>query len=391
MNKLPTKQIYLLMIIVFGIVTLSVYSTYSIFTLDAESEDIVSIHTPSNLNVLSDTYEYRQVRLLANTYKTIDLDIYNNTNNELCYGVWYKVINNNIDKDKVKVYQNTDNSLTTNGVISGISNKRINIFITNDNEEEVKVNIGLIYNEKNDTCNLNIPSDKLQVVSTINNPRSLSDTLINNTSDTDILEGYLTYSYKDNEITFDNDELIYISNQFKLKDEEFQLVKMEEVIDNERVEVDKQVKFEELVNYQNYYTCFDSNKCDLLYRIKNVVKEENKYKITDYDILVPYMAGEVGLRKVNNNYYYYGDNPNNYVYFNCSLLGDNKTCELWRIIGFVKENDKYYTKLIRSDSTSKYKYNEQVWKDSDISKYLNKEYKLNNAYEYIRLFKCFNM
>ena len=50
MNRLPAKQIYLLSIIVIGILTLSVYSTYSIYTLESETSDIVSMQT-SNVTV----------------------------------------------------------------------------------------------------------------------------------------------------------------------------------------------------------------------------------------------------------------------------------------------------------------------------------------------------
>ena len=91
MEKLPAKQIYLLLIIVLGIVTLSAYSTYSIFTLEAESSDIVSIHTPSNLSISSSSYEYKQVVVPKNGYINTDIDIYNNLAYSVCYSVWYKV------------------------------------------------------------------------------------------------------------------------------------------------------------------------------------------------------------------------------------------------------------------------------------------------------------
>ena len=376
MDKLPAKQIYLLSIIVFGIITLSVYSTYSIFTLESVSDDIVSIHTPNDLNILNSTYEYQQVIVPGNSYITTDLDIYNNMNEELCYGVWYKIVSSNDNVDKIKVYENTANSLLTNSVISGISNRRISILITNDNLEDVKVNIGLIYSENNGTCELNIPNDKSQVIGVINNPKNLSDTLINSVNDRDNEEGYLTYSYKDKNIVLNNDDMIYISNNFNLKDELFELNKMEE--DNE--EKYKEIKYSDIINYQDYYTCFKDTKCDLLYHIKNVNKDnDDKYIITDYDILVPYMDSVVGLRKVNNDYYYYGDNPDNFVYYNCTNELDNKTCELWRIIGFTYDNGKYLTKLIRNDSIGKYKYDNQIWDSSSIRTYLNNDYKLNNV------------
>ena len=51
---------------------------------------------------------------------------------------------------------------------------------------------------------------------------------------------------------------------------------------------------------------------------------------------------------------YTGENPNNYVYFNCDDYSNKDTCEVWRILEVVKitneETDKYRLKLIRNDA-----------------------------------------
>lgn len=380
MNKLPTKQIYLLLVIVLGIITLSIYSTYSIFTLESQSDDIVSIHIPSNLSVSNSTYEYQQVNVAANSYVTTDLDIYNNTNDELCYGIWYKTISNNIDESKVKIYQNTDGSMITNSIISGISNRRISIIITNDNDDDVKVNIGLIYSKNDGTCSLNISSDKLQVLTAIDNPKLLSDTLVNKDNSKDEDSGYLTYKNVTDEIVLDKDNKMYISDKFKYNDELFILEEMEEKENDETISRLKEINIEDILDYDGYYTCLNNSECNILYHINKVEKDNELYRITDYDILVGYMSGVSGLRKIdNNNYYYYGDNPDNFVYYNCSNELDNKTCELWRIIGFIYDDGKYLTKLIRNDSIGKYIYENQIWENNNIDKYLNNDYKLSNV------------
>ena len=102
MNKRRAKQIYLLLVAIFGIVAISVYSTYAIFTLEKSSDDIVSIRTPSNLHISASTYEYKQVTVPKNAYITTDLDIYNNLEDELCYSIWYKVVGN--DSNKINIY-----------------------------------------------------------------------------------------------------------------------------------------------------------------------------------------------------------------------------------------------------------------------------------------------
>ena len=85
MNKLPTKQIYLLVIIIVGIIALSIYSTYAIFTFEGSTSDIVSIYTPNTLKVSEDVYEYKQIKVSKDSYITTDIDIYNSFNYDLCF------------------------------------------------------------------------------------------------------------------------------------------------------------------------------------------------------------------------------------------------------------------------------------------------------------------
>ena len=383
MNTNRIKQIYLLLIIILGIVTLSVYSTYSIFTLEAESTDIVSIHTPNNLSVSYSSYEYKQVTVPKESTINTDIDIYNNLDNELCYSIWYKVANNNVDNSKVKVYQNTDSNLLTSSIISAGTSRRINVVIINDNDVDVKVNVGLAYADNTGTCELNISEDKISISSSINKSDILSDYLIKKVKVNNNEAGYLTYKDISNDIKFDNNLKIYISNDFSYKDELFTLKEAKEITSNE------------LNEYTNYYTCLNETTCRFLYNIKEVSEDKEEkiddqiikyYQISKYDYLIGYLSSEIGLRKVSNNnidnYYYYGDNPNNFIYYNCKNEMDNKTCELWRIIGFTynKEDNKYLTKIVRNDYLDKVIYDEKInrWNDSSISKYLN-DYKLNNS------------
>lgn len=371
MNKLPTKQIYLLMIIVFGIITLSIYSTYSIFTLESETSDIAIIHTPSNLSISLDSYEYRRVSIPANSYITTDIDIYNNFEYDICYSIWYNIATKNVDSSTIKIYENTNESITTSSTLPSVSNRRVSLLIVNDNDSNIEVNIGLSSAENKETCALNITSDKLLISSTIDNPKALSNTIIDNTKTTNNETGYLTYKDINKDILLSNEKLS-VSKEFTYQDEMFTLKEPEEIT------IDK------ISDYQNYYTCLDNNECNFLYQIINTTKEENDYKITKYNLLSGYLSGEVGLRKINNNYYFYGDNPNNFIYFNCDNELDTNTCELWRIIGFIydTEENKYLTKIIKEDylMNDKYSDNNQEWDKSSINKYFTDDYKLNNNY-----------
>ncbi len=376
MNKYHIKQIYLLMIIIGGIVSLSVYSTYSIFTLESGTSDIVSIHTPNSLNINEEAYEYKQLTVPKESLITTDIDLYNNLEYELCYSAWYKVIGDKVDTTKIGVYENNEEELTANGVIEGTTNHRISVIIINDNEEDVKVNVGLTYARNGESCALNLSSDKSVITSFIAKPSNLIESLTKEPLTTNHESGYLTYKNITKEIKITNDK-VYIASAFNYKDEVFTLVNQTEIDKNE------------ITNYQttsdnNYYTCIKSETCDTLYRIleaKEVGEGNNKeYVVTKYDILSGYMSGTSGLQKINNNYVYYGDNPNNFIYYNCKDYNDNKTCELWRILGIYQDNDKSILKIIRNDSIGNYKYDEEtnIWNDSSIRTRLNKEYKTND-------------
>ena len=160
MSKLPAKQIYLLIIIIVGIIALSIYSTYAIFTLESQTSDIANIHTPNTLQISENISEYKQIALAKNSYVTTDIDIYNSLDTDMCYSIWYKVVNNNVSNNQVKVYQVTKDDITSSTTIGSMKSTRVTILATNDTEETVKINIGLSSATNSETCSLNIKDDK---------------------------------------------------------------------------------------------------------------------------------------------------------------------------------------------------------------------------------------
>ena len=370
MNRLPAKQIYLLSIIVIGIITLSVYSTYAIYTLESETSDIVSMNTSNYLDVNAKLYEYSKLTIPANSTINTDIDVYNNLDYDLCYSVWYKIVNNkNISIAKVSVYQNTNGTLTTSGNIEPVTSRRINVTIKNSNEIPVKVNIGISYSKNEGKCELNIPSDKHLILSTVDESKTLSEVIMKNDEIKNNVSNYITYTSKDKEIPLENDKLT-IANEFNYKDEIFTLVNS------------KEVDIDSINTTQINYTCLDDISCRHLYRISEIEEDNNTYKITKYDEMVGFLSGTSGVRKIEDNYYYYGDNPNNFIYYNCEDEQDTKTCELWRIIGifYNSVDNKYYPKLIRNDSLdlTEYSKTNNTWNTSSILTTL-KEFKIKSS------------
>ena len=76
------------------------------------------------------------------------------------------------------------------------------------------------------------------------------------------------------------------------------------------------------------------------------------------------------------NIRYYGANPNNYIYFNCSDYSNqsSSTCELWRIIGVFDGK----VKIMRNESIGAYSWDNKVkdstWGTAKLMKLLNPGY-----------------
>lgn len=79
---------------------------------------------------------------------------------------------------------------------------------------------------------------------------------------------------------------------------------------------------------------------------------------------------------------YMGDEPNNFIYFNCNSLDaqNSDNCELWRVIGIDKDNGNRI-KIIREDSIGRFVWNDDSvsdmtnnWENSSLKTYLNTTY-----------------
>lgn len=399
MNKLPAKQIYLLAIIIIGIIALSVYSTYALFTFESSTSNIVNIHIPKSLQISENTYEYQQLVVEPNAVITTDVDIYNRYDYDICYSIWYKLVGNNIDESKVQIFENSNKVLTTSGLLTKESDIRVTITIINDFDKQIKVNLGTIGTQKNgDVCSINLENDKKTINVSYDNPKNLSETILEKKDEIKEEEtNYLTYKNENKVINYKETDKIYISEKFTYSNELFTLEDSKYLTLKELIE-------EKYLENKNIYFCQNSDKCQIIYKLTTLEKKETKkqenneieisYDITNYDKLVGYSKGTSGIRKVNNqDYIFYGDNPNNFIYYNCKNNNDTNTCELWRIVGlfYNKETNKYNAKIIKNDSIGKYQFDSQelnnskslnsIYQDSTLYKYLNKEYKFINNYD----------
>lgn len=404
MKKMPAKQIYLLMVIIVGIIALSVYSTYALFTFESETGDIVTIHIPKSLTISENVYEYQQIKIGPSQVVTTDVDVFNPFEYETCYSVWYKTIGNIEIQNNVQIFEHNDKSLSSSGTILPNTHLRIKIIIVNDNNEEVKINLGTIGSSKEyEQCSLNLSNDKSMISVSYSNVNLLTTSILNNVENKEEKEeNYLIYDVKDNSLKISKNEKLYFSNEFTYTNELFSLTDGVNTTIEEWLNLNNKEETipenDEIINEEkekNQYFCMDGSTCSVLYQIKSAELKDDKYNIS-YNKLIGHLKGENGLRKTNEkDYIYYGDSPNNYIYYNCKNIDDESSCELWRIIGLIhnKETNNYNIKIVRNDSIGTYQYDYKMiddenkssnnWNESALNKYLNKEYKLHSGAQYL--------
>lgn len=120
-------------------------------------------------------------------------------------------------------------------------------------------------------------------------------------------------------------------------------------------------------------------------KIINLYNASTKNPVTNDSITYQYDTADSLMQDIGGNIRYYGKNPNNYIYFNCSDYSNqtSSTCELWRIIGVFDGK----AKLIRNEILGEYSYDNRNkatgadtssgkndWSEARLMKLLNSGY-----------------
>ena len=119
--------------------------------------------------------------------------------------------------------------------------------------------------------------------------------------------------------------------------------------------------------------------------ITDLYNNATKTPVTNNSITYQYDTAHNLMQDVGGNIRYYGADPNNYIYFNCSDYSNqsSSTCETWRIIGVFEGK----VKLIRGSQIGTYSwdnkntstgaetaYGKNDWTDARLMKLLNPGY-----------------
>ena len=319
------KKNYLMLIIVIGLISLSLYSTLAMFTASVNTNDIVNL-TASTLPTDTEIIEYERVSVKAGEEKTVEFTVNNTTSNSLYYGVWYEMVNPSSITDDVIVAKLQETVDSETGQLSTGGSAKVSLIIKNKSSSGAIVNIGVGYSS---TSSLNLPINRYLVTETY-----LPEDLIINTTDTNKFNNRGAYTVN---VNCTNAEARWDYTNWKLVVSSIQSV-------------------------DNCDTTFTSRSDNLSQLIMN------KVGTTQGD-------GQIVNEK---GYRYEGKNPNNYVLFNG---------ELWRIIGVFDSNThgksgQNLTKIIREESIGSYAWNKSNtnnWTDSSLKTILNDYYYNYNA------------
>ena len=139
MTKFKIKETYLLMLIVVGLISLGIYTTYAMFTASTTLNDVVGITTA--LDVGKGLTEYEVVTVNPGETKLIELNIVNSYSSSIYYGAWYQIVQGNSSDIDIGLYTEKNSnpssgSLATNGSINLLAG------VTNNGTSSITVYIG---------------------------------------------------------------------------------------------------------------------------------------------------------------------------------------------------------------------------------------------------------
>ena len=325
-GKLPIKESYLLIIIIVGILSLSMYSSFALFSLEkTTSNDIVTMKAANNIETNINVYEYKTVTVDANSNLAVMVNVKNTTSDSIYYGVYYENAPVGVRVTKIDWSENN-----ATGNISGNTTLPVELMIINDTNSSVTINIGVAGGSSNE---LGLPDGKILVTEEFDTGAFYNTLPTMDDSDVEIKydANNITY-FKDLVTCTDNGSgckivLVRPSSTKDLTAGEHNVLYVLENNDGYRVKFNKKINLKsgtnavELITKKNDNSTGDSGS--------------GVYKVEHSAISSGSATGST-IPAVTD-YRYYGPSPDNYI---CLDMEGQSTCpdkHLYRIIGSIYE------------------------------------------------------
>ena len=361
-GKLPIKESYLLIIIIVGVLSLSMYSSFALFSLEkTTSNDIVTMRAANNIETNINVYEYKTVTVDANSNLAVMVNVKNTTSDSIYYGVYYENAPVGVRVTKIDWSENN-----ATGNISGNTTLPVELMIINDTNSSVTINIGVAGGNSNE---LGLPDGKILVTEEFDTGAFYNTLPTMDDSDVEIKydANNITY-FKDLVTCTDNGSgckivLVRPSSTKDLTAGEHTILYVLENNDGYRVKFNKKINLKsgtstnavELITKKNDNSTGDSGS--------------GVYKVTHSAIPASSSATGSEIPAVTD-YRYYGPSPNNYI---CLDMEGGSTCpdkHLYRIIGSIYEE---------KENTNRIKVIKATPLTDGTTKGFSWDYKVNNG------------
>ena len=142
MSLVSKKNIYMLALFVFILLSIIIIPTYAKFEYNVTGNEIVSASLNFDVGI-TNIEEYEQITIGArDTYK-FNVQLTNNSGALAYYGVWYRMISPNKINSDIKIGRSKDTEIPTSGSIDIDGVITINGFIINNTDSDIVIDIGV--------------------------------------------------------------------------------------------------------------------------------------------------------------------------------------------------------------------------------------------------------
>ena len=149
--RVPLKESYLLIIIIVGILSLCMYSSFALFSLEkTTSKDIFTMKAASDIETTLKIFEYKKITVSTGDNASVMVNVNNDTGGSIYYGVFYEMLSPSIKSDDVTIAKIDWSANATSGSITNGSILPVELIIINNSSSEITLNIGVAGSDSNE-------------------------------------------------------------------------------------------------------------------------------------------------------------------------------------------------------------------------------------------------
>ena len=164
--RIPLKESYLLIIIIVGILSLCMYSSFALFSLEkTTSKDIFTMRAASNIETTLKIFEYKKITVPAGSNTSVMVNVNNDTGGSIYYGVFYEMVSPSTKTDDIGIYKIDWSENATSGSITNGSVLPVELLVINNSSSDITLNIGVAGSDSNE---LGLTDGKTLITETFN-------------------------------------------------------------------------------------------------------------------------------------------------------------------------------------------------------------------------------